>query len=85
MYDSGYKSYRDPRLQPPQRPQGPTCSDCDYYFEVESIQQSNKFVHLVGACAFEVYHAKTIQELGDVELVGVDPTDEACRDFRGDA
>lgn len=60
-----------------------TCQDCDYYKEVHSKQESNGFVHCVCVCVFEVFQSDTFNELAMADLVEVEPTEEACSDFRG--
>ena len=84
MFDPGYKDYDDPRLQPPEEPEGPTCGDCAYYREVTQVQGANKFIHCIGVCIFDVFQADTFKELAEAELVEVDPADEPCRDYRED-
>lgn len=84
MFDPGYKDYDDPRLQPPEEPEGPTCGDCAYYREVTQVQGANKFIHCIGACIFDVFQADTFKELAEAELVEVDPADEPCRDYKED-
>lgn len=84
MFDPGYKDYDDPRLQPPEEPEGPTCGDCAYYREVTQVQGANKFIHCIGVCIFDVFQADTFKELAEAELVEVDPADEPCRDYKED-
>ena len=84
MFDPGYKDYDDPRLQPPEEPEGPTCGDCAYYREVTQVQGANKFIHCIGVCIFDVFQADTFKELDKADLVEVDPTDEPCRDYKED-
>lgn len=82
MFDPGYKDYDDPRLQPPEEPEGPTCGDCAYYREVTQVQGANKFIHCIGVCIFDVFQADTFKELAKADLVEVDPTDEPCSDYK---
>lgn len=84
MEDCGYKSYQDPRLQPPEEPEQETCGDCDYYRDVCNKQKSNGLTHCVGVCIYEVFQADTFEQLAKADLVEVDPTDEPCCDFKGD-
>lgn len=84
MFDPGYKDYDDPRLQPPEEPEGPTCDDCAYYREVTQVQGANKFIHCIGVCIFDVFQADTFKELAEAELVEVDPADEPCRGYKED-
>lgn len=84
MFDPGYKDYDDPRLQPPEEPEGPTCGDCTYYREVTQVQGANGLRHCIGVCIFDVFQADTFKELDKADLVEVDPTDEPCRDYKED-
>ena len=71
MYDPGYASYQDPRLQPPEEPEQKSCGGCDYYRPFAD-----------GACVFEVFQADTFEQLAKADLIAVDPTGEPCRDYR---
>lgn len=82
MYDSGYATHQDPRLQPNRERKRDTCDDCLCFKELERKQ--NGLTEYLGACTFEVYQARTLKELYKAELMHVDPTDEACSDFRPD-
>lgn len=84
MYDPGYSSYQDPRLQPPEEPEQETCGDCTYYREVCSYQPANKMKHCIGVCIYEVFQADTFEQLAKADLVEVDPTDEPCKDYKED-
>lgn len=82
MEDSGYRSYQDPRLQPPDEPERESCGSCAYYREANQTQDANGFVHCVGVCIFEVLQADTFKDLATTELVEADPAAEACRDYK---
>lgn len=82
MYDSGCATYQDSRLQPDRECKRETCGDCLCCKDVERRQ--NGMTEYLGACVFEVYQACTLRELYRAELMHVDPTDEACSDFRPD-
>lgn len=82
MFDPGYRDYDDPRLQPPEEPEGPTCGDCTYYRDVFVKRNSNGICHCLGVCVFEVFQADTFDKLATAELVEVDPSDEPCRDYK---
>lgn len=84
MFDPGYRDYDDPRLQPPEEPEGPFCGDCAYYRDVTQMQGANKLIHCIGVCIFEVFQADTFKDLDKAELVEVDPADEPCRDYKED-
>ena len=80
--DPGYRDYDDPRLQPPEVPDGPSCGDCTYYREVFVKRAANGFVHCLGVCIFDVFEADTFAQLESAELIDVDPDDEPCRDYK---
>lgn len=80
--DPGYRDYDDPRLQPPEEPEGPTCGDCTYYREVFVKRAANGLVHCLGVCIFDVFQANTLKELAEAELSEVDAEDEPCEDFK---
>lgn len=82
MIDPGYGSYQDPRLQPPQEPDGPTCGDCAYYREAHNRQYANDVTHYVCLCVFEVFQADTLEELSRADIVEIDPAEEPCSDFK---
>lgn len=81
MGQIGYANYQDPRLIPPEEPEGPFCRDCTYYREVTQVQGANGLTHIHCACVFEVFQADTFEELDKADIVTVDPWEEACDDF----
>lgn len=63
-------------------PVGPFCGGCATYKEMSRREKSDGRLHYVGGCVFEVFMAKTLDELATAELIARDPEDEACEDFR---
>ena len=58
------------------------CRHCAYFRDVAKEQKANGLTHRVGICVFEVFQALTFADLEKANPVEVEPTDEACADFR---
>ena len=72
-----------PRYAPPTpEPERKSCVDCDYYREVCQRQQSNGFVHCIGACVYELVMGETLRDRLLANPVEVDPDEPICTDFR---
>ena len=63
-------------------PPGPTCGECAYWREMAMRNRANETVHWHWACVYEIFMAKTLDELATAEIIANEPQEEACRDFR---
>lgn len=63
--------------EPPLR----TCGGCRFYKELRVRNDADRSVHCVGACVYEVFHARTPDELAVADVSWVEPDDEACGDW----
>ena len=63
-------------------PVGPTCGECATFKEMSRRERSDGKLHWHSACVYEIFMAKTLDELATAELIAIDPDDEACEDFR---
>lgn len=63
-------------------PVGPFCGECAYFKEMSRRERSDGKLHWHSACVFEIFTAKTLDELATAEITYAEPEDEACEDFR---
>lgn len=63
-------------------PVGPFCGECAFYQELTVRMPADGNRHCVGACVYEVFAARDLDDLVAASVSWAEPDDEACGEYR---